>query len=159
MKRCTKCCEWKDESEFYKDKSKKDGLTCRCKDCQKLATKHYVKTHKEYHKNYRETHEEQFKNYQKKYNEPRKKFLNSLKRPCYKCGEDRLYLIQFHHINPVDKSFGIAEKVASKEQIEAEVNKCVCLCANCHQEFHYFYGRHPKHPVDALNEYLNEEEK
>lgn len=33
MKRCSKCRELKDESEFYHHKSTKDGLTPQCKQC------------------------------------------------------------------------------------------------------------------------------
>lgn len=34
-KRCSKCKEVKDRSEFYKDKSRKDGLRPYCKDCKR----------------------------------------------------------------------------------------------------------------------------
>ena len=34
MKRCSKCGELKDESEFYKDATKKDGLSYICKSCK-----------------------------------------------------------------------------------------------------------------------------
>src|SRR5262245_28022012 len=32
-KRCTRCLQWKDASEFYRDKSKLDGLKSHCKPC------------------------------------------------------------------------------------------------------------------------------
>ena len=35
MKRCTKCGEIKEFTEFYQDKSKKDGLKTNCKACNK----------------------------------------------------------------------------------------------------------------------------
>jgi len=34
MKKCIPCQEVKNESEFYKDRGKKDGLNSRCKECQ-----------------------------------------------------------------------------------------------------------------------------
>lgn len=34
MKKCSKCGEHKAVSEFYKDKTKADGLRCSCKGCQ-----------------------------------------------------------------------------------------------------------------------------
>ena len=34
MKRCSKCKKWKDESEFSKQPSRKDGLRCWCKKCE-----------------------------------------------------------------------------------------------------------------------------
>jgi hypothetical protein len=33
LKRCTKCKKWKQESEFHKDRARKDGLRLYCKDC------------------------------------------------------------------------------------------------------------------------------
>ncbi len=42
MKRCSKCKEWKDESEFNKNRKNKDGLQCRCRKCvRNYARKHY----------------------------------------------------------------------------------------------------------------------
>ena len=42
MKRCSKCKEWKDESEFNKNRKNKDGLKCQCKKCDRnYARKHY----------------------------------------------------------------------------------------------------------------------
>lgn len=43
MKRCSKCKKWKDESEFYKDRSKKDGLDCWCKKCECVAAHEYYR--------------------------------------------------------------------------------------------------------------------
>ena len=88
----------------------------------------------------------------------RKEFNEKWKHPCEKCGESRLYLIQFHHIDPDTKEFCIGAQATSKtiDVLEREVKKCVCLCSNCHNEFHYFYGAKPKNPVQALEEYLKE---
>ena len=33
MKRCPKCGEWKEETEFNKSKAKKDGLSSICREC------------------------------------------------------------------------------------------------------------------------------
>ena len=45
-----------------------------------------------------------------------------------------------HHLNPNEKTDIIAKmiKSSSVENIEQELKKCICLCANCHREFHYF---------------------
>lgn len=40
-KRCTRCHEWKDDSEFYKDKSKLDGLKSHCKPCHEAYKRGY----------------------------------------------------------------------------------------------------------------------
>lgn len=68
----------------------------------------------------------------------KKEFIDSKKTPCAKCGEPRKHVIDFHHKNPDSKSFTIGRfKKSSFEKIENEINKCVCLCANCHREFHF----------------------
>jgi len=38
QKRCRRCKSWKTESEFYKNRSCKDGLQVRCKACSDKAT-------------------------------------------------------------------------------------------------------------------------
>ena len=43
MKWCGKCKEWKEESEFYKDKRRRDELTYSCKECQKRRSPNYNK--------------------------------------------------------------------------------------------------------------------
>jgi hypothetical protein len=37
QKRCSRCTKWKAESEFYKERSRKDGLQVRCKKCSNKA--------------------------------------------------------------------------------------------------------------------------
>lgn len=40
-KRCTRCLEWKPESEFYRDRTKLDGLKSQCKDCRRVYKREY----------------------------------------------------------------------------------------------------------------------
>ena len=83
-------------------------------------------------------------------------FVNSLKTPCVKCGESRTYILDFHHIGKEAKEFGISRSIRGRgrKAIEKEVQKCVCLCRNCHTEFHYIYGITPNNPVGDLENYL-----
>ena len=82
-------------------------------------------------------------------------FINSLKTPCQKCGETRLYTIEFHHINNTDKLFNVGAGVwKTNDALVQEANKCVCFCKCCHAEFHYLYGREPENPEAAIKEYL-----
>lgn len=169
---------------FYK---RGDGFHSQCKECVKNKQKEYYATHKEEScervKKFYETHKEKKNQYSRDYyarvkntleykekalqysrnkkqnrQRIRDEFLNEWRKPCQKCGEQRLYLIQFHHIDPSTKNFDISTNVSYKKRqlCEKEVKKCVCLCSNCHDEFHYFYGSHPKDPVNALKEYLGE---
>lgn len=80
-----------------------------------------------------------------KYRDIKADYANSLKTPCIKCGEVRKYVIDFHHIDPLIKSFNInsCTKERSWSTLKEEIQKCICLCRNCHQEFHYLYGNLP----------------
>ena len=56
---------------------------------------------------------------------------------CSICGYDRsVKALQFHHLDPSTKSFGLADGGLSRslERVRAEAAKCVLLCANCHAE-------------------------
>ena len=58
---------------------------------------------------------------------------------CFICGYNRcLAALEFHHIDPTEKEFSIAQKghTRSWERIKKELEKCVLLCANCHREVH-----------------------
>lgn len=118
---------------FYKSGGRYNGYSSDCKECRNK---------------YIYEREQRIRN----------EFFAKWKKPCQKCGEQRLYLIQFHHIDPATKKFGISDGLLKRkiEICEEEVKKCVCLCSNCHDEFHYFYGANPEDPVNALKEYLKE---
>jgi DNA-directed RNA polymerase subunit RPC12/RpoP len=60
---------------------------------------------------------------------------------CAKCGDSRGYVLDFHHIDPSTKTDTIARLICGTYKIDKvydEINKCICLCANCHREFHHF---------------------
>lgn len=155
MKRCTGCGIEKDESKFSKDKYTKDGLTYRCKEC--ISNYHKVNRSKRLlvERKYIGTNRDKIALRQHNRQIEHTNFVNSLKTSCVKCGENRDYVVEFHHINPLNKEFTIgAAKQWSKERLKNEVKKCVCLCKNCHSEFHYLYGKQPSEPIKALEEYL-----
>jgi transposase len=56
---------------------------------------------------------------------------------CQLCGYGRCpAALQFHHVDPETKQFGIAEAgmARSLDRLRIEVRKCVLLCSNCHAE-------------------------
>lgn len=59
MKTCSKCKVEKEISDFYRDKTKKDGHKYSCKDCRREYTKKYLKV-------YRST--EDYREYKRRYN-------------------------------------------------------------------------------------------
>lgn len=156
---CSKCKIEKDESEFGKNKRMKDGLHYICKECKRKVDLEWNSNHREQlrtaAKQWRENNPEKNAEYYQK----RKEFLISLKKPCVKCGESRPTVIEFHHIDPATKLFNIAYVASNgarpRDEVIKEIEKCVCLCANCHAEFHELYGNKPERPVEMLKEYLN----
>lgn len=62
---------------------------------------------------------------------------------CEICGYSKnISALDFHHINPDEKSFQLDARHLSntnKESIIEEVNKCILVCANCHREIHNPY--------------------
>ena len=58
---------------------------------------------------------------------------------CKKCGENRPYILAFHHLDPSIKD-DVPSKLLGNSQFDAffeEIKKCILLCNNCHGEFHY----------------------
>lgn len=58
---------------------------------------------------------------------------------CHDCGgtfHEKVY--DFHHVDPTDKEGSLTSMLreASWEVIQAELDKCVLLCANCHRLRH-----------------------
>ena len=59
---------------------------------------------------------------------------------CAKCGGSRGYVLDYHHVNPSQKEEGIARMTSnnySLDKVINEIKKCICLCSNCHREFHH----------------------
>lgn len=62
--------------------------------------------------------------------------INILGGKC-KCGEDRPWVLQFHHLDPSDKesSYYILGGYAL-DRIIKEIKKCEVVCERCHREIH-----------------------
>lgn len=88
---CPRCNTTKENALFSKDRIKKDGLSCYCKECSK-----------EYNKEYRTNHPE-LKSKKKKYwIEYRLKVLNHYSNgelKCTCCGEDTYEFLSIDHVN------------------------------------------------------------
>lgn len=70
---------------------------------------------------------------------------------CVICGYDKHPgVLDFHHVDPTTKSFGISGGGFSRSwaSIEAEIKKCILVCANCHREIEY--GLHAKEVIATL---------
>lgn len=128
-RKCSSCKEEKPLSEFFIKAHTKSGNPIYCSVCKKCHC------------------EGEKERYRAKVD-----LMDSMKTPCLKCGESRIRCISYHHKNPKEKDFTIGQlRKSSKQVIVSEIKKCVCLCLNCHHEFHYL----EKKEGITLEEYLN----
>ena len=86
---------------------------------------------------------------------------------CEICGYNKCdAALEFHHLNPEEKEFGIASKgyTRSLKECKKEVDKCILVCANCHREIHekardkdFLQTKHPEcsfKKIDKINKEL-----
>lgn len=61
------------------------------------------------------------------------------KKGCLVCEEMEPCCLEAHHTNPDNKEFNIASSASagySLKRVRSELEKCVCLCRNCHTKVH-----------------------
>ena len=66
---------------------------------------------------------------------------NILGAKCVVCNYDKCQnALHFHHINPKTKNFTVSDAFSrrgyTEEEVQAEIKKCILVCANCHAEIH-----------------------
>jgi len=146
MKKCTSCKLEKPLSEFYERLNTKGGdvRTSRCKLCIKERTKSWRKAEGKL----------KWQEYDKRRVKHNKEFLqNERSKGCCKCGDIRHYVIDFHHLDPVEKTLTIgATNRWTRTQLEKEIKKCIRLCRNCHTELHFL----EKNTIFNLQDWLSE---
>lgn len=114
---CTKCGIEKPIAEFHWRNKALGTRRSECKEC---------------HTNYMKA------NYQKK-----RDTIDDIKEQlsCAKCGYNEYAIaLDFHHIDPKQKDTTVARMLSNNYTLERtlkEIEKCVCLCANCHRAFHF----------------------
>jgi len=121
-----------DKKEYNRKWSKQNYK--KNKDRENARTKKYYEENKEH---MREWH----KKYGKQKHIEYKKILEQLKtNGCSICGYKKCsQCLEFHHVNPKNKKFQInAIGIARDDKkIVIELNKCILLCSNCHQEIEW----------------------
>ena len=80
--------------------------------------------------------------YMKEQYRKKKELVQDIKseRKCAKCGENRGYCLDFHHLDPTKKDNTVARLTSNNyrlDKVYEEIEKCIVLCANCHREFHF----------------------
>ena len=127
MKECSKCNEEKAEDQFYKRSQSSDGLQAQCKVC---AHGYYASPGTM----------QKYKDRAKKRAHSNAKLLVELKQKlmCLICGEDESCCLDFHHLDPSMKSGSVSEMIGRQSwlKIIKEIEKCICICSNCHRKIH-----------------------
>ena len=58
--------------------------------------------------------------------------------PCVDCGAFNPDFMDWHHIDPSTKHKGISRLIRDgcSRLLKTEIEKCICLCSNCHRLRH-----------------------
>lgn len=117
MKICKTCGVEKDDKEFLVALTKGEKVYRRreCKSCQKPKKNAQRRARTDRFLEYRKT----------------------LK--CNRCGNSDYRVLEFHHVDG-DSKVGNVTVLASHwtlEKLMGEIEKCECLCANCHRIVHH----------------------
>ena len=129
MKKCSKCGQEKESTEYFVDSSKRDGLQPSCKKCR--GTRASVL--------YTERYSTQVKS-----KTSIRRISSNIRVSEYKescgcliCNESDPVCLDFHHLDPAEKEFDISTYLSCGwAKIHDEMLKCVVLCANCHRKVH-----------------------
>lgn len=120
---CSKCRQFKPLADFARCKSCEFGYYGWCKECHSAKRKGNEKVQKKA---------------RDRANLLNKYYADLMGGQCQKCGYSRSrFALDYHHVNPVDKEFVLSQRIPYKNhnEIMAELDKCILLCANCHREY------------------------
>lgn len=117
----------------------------RNKESHKERQKRYKSKHRETinqkQATYRSENREQHNIYaNKRRNSIRERYDDYMKdKTCQHCGYSDPRSLVWHHVDPSLKKNGVVQLVGKKHgwnTIMTEINKCICLCHNCHNILH-----------------------
>ena len=114
MKKCLRCEKEKNEDQFYnlKRKGRVESKHGECIMCMNTRTSARVANLK-------------------------LKAIKYLGNACKICGYNKNpKAMEFHHLDPTQKDYGISTKKMLFDKMKTELDKCILLCANCHREKH-----------------------
>jgi 5-methylcytosine-specific restriction endonuclease McrA len=146
MKICSRCKVSKPESDFFMRDKKTGRRHAECKTCYTERRKDFYHEH---YQRYGDLYRQRAKARREKVRaELQTNLLQYLSdKRCVKCGENDPVVLEFDHLLPAEKSFGIARAISNGMKwpmILGEIKKCQILCANCHkrktaQEFNWYH--------------------
>ena len=117
------------QSEKGKAAQKKHQQTEKGKAALRQAVKNYHQSEKG---------KAALKRANKNYTQIKREILSAAKaNGCIYCGETELVCLDFHHHDPKQKEFRLAEYHRKGiKRILNEIAKCDVVCANCHRKLH-----------------------
>jgi predicted HNH restriction endonuclease len=109
---CPKCNKEKDKKDFYKRRNNTHSSSY-CKECSdKYSSERWI--------------------------DIKKNAVEYKGGKCEICGYNKFYgALAFHHLDPQVKEKDWNQlRLTSWEKIKKELDKCICVCHNCHAEIH-----------------------
>lgn len=133
MRECTKCKIEKPYSEYYKSSTNKSGWQAWCKKCTISNMAYRYKNNEKVKSKTKEGERNSFNVFQNI------SLLIKSKYGCQYCNEQCPHVLQFHHINPLNKITEVSVLCFKKNKPKffEEMNKCIVVCSNCHIKIHY----------------------
>jgi len=129
MKKCGSCKLVKDDSDFFVNKSRKDGKSPYCRPCTRAKAKEW------YHSS--PDRVSQIRGYQKRTRARNMKYLGDYltTHPCVDCGESDPVVLEFDHVRGEKRAAlsTMACNCNTLEVLNEEIAKCDVRCANCHR--------------------------
>jgi len=147
MKICSRCKKEKDYSEFHKSKSEKDGLSYRCKECQREVDRKYRTRRNAYAKIYYHEHKGDFLRRQTVSRQRMKKeilehYSNGVAR-CAHCRGEDLVVLCLDHVNDDGayhrRTLGIHGGYETYRRLKRDgfPEGYQVLCYNCNMRKHF----------------------
>ena len=163
---CSKCNKELNIGEFSKDKSKKDGLCCKCKNCYKKDNSEYYKIHRkkrlEYQKEYNSNNKDEIKEYKREYTkshkEERKRYCEINKESLkeydkWYCENNKNKKIKYYKNYNKSKSLYYTycnQLTIEEDPISDEDGYLKVRCTHC-KEYFYPSNQEVKSRIGALN--------
>lgn len=131
MRKCIRCTQWKDESEFNIRSQEKGYLQSVCKSCQQEQGR-------ERYLNHTETVKEINRAARWKSRGDARRFIYEYLtgKVCVDCGESDITVLTFDHVRG-EKKMNVADMVShgySLDTIRRELDKTDIVCFNCHMK-------------------------
>lgn len=127
---CARCGDVKQLDQFPRQAKRPSGRGAYCRDCKRGYAREWYEAN-------REAQLERVARNNERYLERNRAFVDRLKaRPCTDCGQRfPSPVMEFDHVR--GEKFGIisalVHRASSLAAIEAELEKCELVCANCHR--------------------------